>query len=56
MKLYQISDKLDIATIKDIFKENGRIALSEEAEKRIVKCRKYLDKKIASAHALILWY
>lgn len=51
MKLYQISDKLDIATIRGIFKENNRIALSDKAEKRIVKCRKYLDKKLASAHA-----
>jgi histidine ammonia-lyase len=50
MKLYQINDKLDIATIKGIFKENGRIALSEEAEQRINKCRKYLDKKITSSN------
>ncbi|HTA28708.1 MAG TPA: aromatic amino acid ammonia-lyase, partial [Bacteroidia bacterium] len=49
MKLYQINDKLDFATIKTIFKENGRIALSEEAEKRITKCRQYLDKKIKSS-------
>ena len=49
MKLYQISDTLDISTIKTIFKENGRIALSEEAEQRIIKCRKYLDKKIKSS-------
>jgi histidine ammonia-lyase len=51
MKLYQINDKLDISTIKSVFKENGRIALSEEAEKRIINCRKYLDKKISSSDA-----
>jgi histidine ammonia-lyase len=49
MKLYQINDKLDISTIKAIFEENGRIALSEEAEQRINKCRNYLDKKIKSS-------
>lgn len=49
MKLYRINDKLDIATIKSILKENVRIALSEEAEQRIIKCRKYLDKKIESS-------
>lgn len=49
MKLYRINDKLDIATIKTIFNENGRITLAEEAEQRIIKCRKYLDKKIASS-------
>ena len=38
MNLYRINDKLDIATIKTIFKENGRIALSDEAaEERINK-------------------
>jgi len=50
MNLYKITDRLDIATIKNIFKENGRIALSEEAEKRITKCRKFLDKKLATEH------
>ncbi len=51
MKLYQINDKLDFVTIKNILQENGRIALSEEAEKRINKCRQYLDKKIKSSDA-----
>jgi len=49
MRLYQINDKLDIATIKNIIHENGRIALSDAAEQRILKCRKYLDKKIKSS-------
>jgi histidine ammonia-lyase len=51
MKLYQINDTLNIHTIKTIFNENGRIALSEEAEERINKCRQYLDKKIKSSDA-----
>src|ERR1017187_10116210 len=51
MKLYQINDKLDFATIKNILHEDGRIALSEEAEQRINKCRQYLDKKIKSSDA-----
>jgi len=51
MNLHRISDRLDIITIKNIFKENGRIALSEEAEQRIIKARKYLDKKITSSDA-----
>ncbi len=49
MNLYSINTQLDISTIKTIFNENGRIALSEETEERITKCRKYLDKKIASS-------
>lgn len=52
MNLYKITDKLDIITIKNILAENGRIALSEEAEQRITKCRKFLDKKLASEHTL----
>ena len=51
MRLYQINDKLDIATIKSIIHENGRIALSDAAEQRIIKCRNYLDKKIKSSDA-----
>jgi histidine ammonia-lyase len=53
MKLYRINSQLDILTIKSIFKENGRIALSEEAEQRIDKCRNYLDKKLSAAHSSI---
>jgi len=53
MNLYKITDKLNILSIKSILKENGRIALSEEAEQRITKCRKYLDKKLLSVHSPI---
>lgn len=53
MNLYKITDKLDIITVKTILKENGRIALSEEAEQRIINCRKYLDKKLAAEHSLV---
>jgi histidine ammonia-lyase len=51
MKLFTIKDKIDLATIKSIMADNGRIVLSEEAEKRIDKARKYLDKKLATSEA-----
>jgi histidine ammonia-lyase len=49
MRIFTIKDKIDIETIKSIIAENGRIALSEEAERRIDKARKYLDKKLATS-------
>lgn len=52
MKLYQINESIDIHTIKTILRENGRIALSEDAEERINRCRKYLDKKLATSDEL----
>lgn len=39
-------DKLTFKTIYTIFREDWKIELSPEAEKRIVKCRQYLDEKI----------
>lgn len=38
-------DKLTFKTIYTIFRENWKIELSPEAERRIVKCRQYLDEK-----------
>src|SRR4029077_7224055 len=35
--------------IKNIIADGARIALSEEAEKKIDKARKYLDKKLATS-------
>jgi len=49
MKLFAINSKIDIETIKTILADGARIALSEEAEKRIDKARKYLDKKLVSS-------
>lgn len=47
MQIHHISnEKLTFQRIFDILKENYQLALSPEAEQRIVKCRRYLDKKI----------
>ena len=49
MKLFAINSKIDFTTIKSLIADNARIALSEDAEKRITKARKYLDKKMAES-------
>jgi histidine ammonia-lyase len=49
MKLFAINSKIDFVAIKSIITENARIALSEEAEQKINKARKYLDKKLATS-------
>ncbi len=45
---YINSDILDFETIAKILKENKKLELSDEAKKKIVKCRNYLDKKLES--------
>ena len=42
------TSKIDLNTIKDILLNNKKIELSEEAKQNIVRCREYLDKKMAS--------
>lgn len=42
------TSKIDLNTIKDILLSNKKIELSEEAKQNIVRCREYLDKKMAS--------
>jgi histidine ammonia-lyase len=42
------TSKIDLNTIKDILLNNKKIELSEEAKQNIVRCRDYLDKKMAS--------
>jgi len=49
MKLFTIKEKIDIGTIKSILADKARVALSDGAEKRINKARKYLDKKLATS-------
>ncbi len=45
--LHKISNKeLSINEIEDIIFENRKLALSDEAKAKIVKCRKYLDRKL----------
>ncbi|WP_055444990.1 histidine ammonia-lyase [Lacinutrix himadriensis] len=46
---YISSEKLDIVTIYNIFKDNKKLKLSEESSKKIVACKKYLDKKLSEA-------
>ncbi len=46
---YYISpEKLTFDVIFKILKDNRKIALSDEATQRIIKCREYLDQKIES--------
>ncbi|MBR0274764.1 MAG: histidine ammonia-lyase [Prevotella sp.] len=48
MNTHQISaEHLTIERIGEIIKNNYKLALSEDAKNRIVRCRKYLDEKIA---------
>lgn len=49
MKTHQISpEKLTYKTIYNILKDNYKIELSEESKNSILKCRQYLDNKMAS--------
>jgi len=49
MNIHHISaDHLTIERIGEIIKNGYKLALSDDARKRIVRCRKYLDEKIAS--------
>ncbi|MBE6304915.1 MAG: histidine ammonia-lyase [Bacteroidales bacterium] len=41
-------ERLTIQRIGEILKNNIKLALSPEAERRIIRCREYLDKKIAT--------
>lgn len=41
-------ERLTIQRIGEILKNNIKLALSPEAKRRIVRCREYLDKKIAT--------
>jgi len=46
---YISSEKLDIVTIYNIFKDNKKLKLSEESVGKIKTCKKYLDKKLSEA-------
>lgn len=41
-------ERLTIQRIGEILKNNIKLALSPEAKRRIIRCREYLDKKIAT--------
>lgn len=48
MSTYKINPEeiLELKTIDEIVRGNKKIALSEEAKKKIICCREYLDKKL----------
>ena len=49
-KIHKISpSEIDLANIESIINEDQKLVLSDDAKKRIVKCRDYLDKKLKSA-------
>ena len=50
MKIHQINaEHLTIERIGEIIKENYKLQLSDDARHRIVRCREYLDRKIAES-------
>ena len=54
MKTHTITaDKIDLSTIKDILAGDYQLELSDDSRNRIVKCREYLDKRIASGNESI---
>lgn len=42
------TQKLDFETISEIISKNKKLALSDEAKNNIIRCREYLDKKMAT--------
>jgi histidine ammonia-lyase len=47
--MHQITtDLLDLNTISEIISNNKKLVLSEEAKNNIIRCREYLDRKMAS--------
>lgn len=49
MSVYKITSKIDFQTIQKIIAEKQTLALSDDAKKKVEKCREYLDKKIKSS-------
>ena len=47
MTHYISSEHLTIERVGEIIKKGYKIELSDEARQRIIRCREYLDKKIA---------
>ena len=49
-KIYKIGEKLlTLSDISKILSEGIKIELSEKSEKKVIECRKYLDKKIKNS-------
>lgn len=53
MKIYKITSAIDFLTIDKIITEKYSLELSAEAKKKIVHCRKFLEKKIAESDEAI---
>jgi len=49
MSVYNITSKIDFETIQKIISEKQTLALSDDAKKKVAKCRVYLDKKLKSS-------
>lgn len=47
--MHKITAEIDFKTIETILNEKQSLALSEDAKKKIVKCRRYLDNKLKSS-------
>ena len=54
MKIHQISaEHLSLERVRQIVEEGYRLELSEDARRRIIHCREYLDKKMATQESPI---
>lgn len=54
MKIHQISaEHLSLERVRQIVEEGYRLELGEDARRRIIHCREYLDKKMATQEAPI---
>lgn len=54
MKIHKISaEHLSIGRVRQIMEEGYKLELSDDARRRIVRCREYLDKKMATQEAPI---
>ena len=53
-KIHEISaEHLSLESVAEIIYNNYQLRLSEDARQRIVRCRKYLDEKIARSEVPI---
>ena len=49
MTHYISAEHLSIERVGEIIEKNIKLALSDDAKARIVRCRKYLDEQIAAS-------
>lgn len=49
MKSHKISSHIDFSMIEKITRENHTLSLSAESKNKIVRCRKYLEKKLSGS-------